>query len=160
MVATKKKHHDKFYRLGYTALDPPLHHLSKKCDKDSRIGLLYAMPQKKAQALEAEYDAILGDPSSTHPDIATASMDEHAMEVLLEQVEFVGYKAEDLDELRGHFHHMDGDESGSVDVDEFFAYIKEPRSSCSEWIFQFHGQNLGANDIKAEFLDFAIFVKA
>ena len=122
--------------------------------------MLYSMPVKAAQAIEAEYDAMLGDPAHSYADIATQSMDAHAVEVLVEQVEFVGYKAQDLDELRGHFHHMDGDGSGTVDVDEFFAYIKEPRTPCSEYIFKIHGQKLGANDIAAEQLDFAMFVKA
>jgi Ca2+-binding EF-hand superfamily protein len=127
-------------------------------DSGCKLFLKHALPKKNSQALEAHYEAVKRS-DGTYGDISQDSMDDASIRRLVDQVEFAGYTAIDIDKLRRHFNKMDNDESGTVDVDEFFEYINENRTILSQHIFEFHGFEFGVN-LKDEELDFGHFVKA
>ena len=89
--------------------------------------------------MRLEYKAIM---PSDELDTANISMDAHSRALLLEQVEYVGYSVDDIDHLRGIFHQMDDDDSGTVDVDEFFSYIKRSGLPYQIIYLNFMGMNL------------------
>ena len=126
-------------------------------DPDTRLLMKHALPKKSAQAIEAQYEAVKRSDGS-YGSVSQDSMDHESMRRLLDQVEFAGYTAVDIDKLRTHFHKMDNDDSGSVDVDEFFEYIKENRTILSQHMFEFHGFEFGEK-LEDEELDFGHFVK-
>ena len=127
-------------------------------DAGTKLYIKHAMPKKNASALEAQYEAVKRS-DGTYADISQDSMDHASLRRLLDQVEFAGYTAIDIDKLRTNFNKMDADGGGTVDVDEFFNYVKERRTVLSEHIFEFHGFEFGEHQEDEE-LDFGHFVKA
>ena len=140
---------------SWEQIEPSFDTFDDQYDDGSKLFLYHTMPPKNAKAQEAQYKAIMPDDEL---DTANISMDAHSRALLLEQVEYVGYSADDIDHLRGVFHLMDDDDSGTVDVDEFFNYIKQNRTPISNHIFEFHGHEFG-HSVEAEVLDFGMFVK-
>ena len=127
-------------------------------DPSIKMYIKYVAPKKNAQALEAQYEAVKKS-DGTYDDISQDSMNHASIRRLVDQVEFAGYSALDVNELRKHFNKMDIDASGTVDVDEFFEYINENRTILSQHIFEFHGFDFGER-VADEELDFGHFVKA
>ena len=112
--------------IGFDEYSEPLNFAEFGYDDGTKLYIKHAMPKKNAQAMEAQYEAVKKSDGS-YADISQDSMDHESMTRLLDQVEFAGYSAIDVDKLRTHFNKMDADKGGTVDVDEFFAYIKENR---------------------------------
>jgi Ca2+-binding EF-hand superfamily protein len=127
-------------------------------DAATKVYVKHALPKKSDRAMEAHFEA-LKQSDGSYADVSQSSMGDDGLETLLEQVEFAGYSAVNIDKLRMKFNAMDDDASGTVDIDEFFGYIKERRTVLSEHIFEFHDIEFGEH-LEEELLDFGHFVKA
>ena len=152
-VVTEKRVQDKMKAKGWIQIEPSFAEFG--CDENCYLYVKHTSPPLTDEQRKVHFQAI--DPDD-HMDTANMSMDAHSRQLLLEQIQYVGYSSDDVDHLRGVFHKMDADDSGTVDVDEFFAYIGEKRTPLSDHIFSFHEHPIGTQ-VEGEILDFGMFVK-
>ena len=91
-------------------------------DKGTCLWVRKAVPVRGEIGREAEWEVKLGGGSS---------------DMLQHMVDFLAVDALTIQQLRAVFRSMDHDESGTLDLDEFFYFLGVTRSSLFEYIFEF-----------------------
>ena len=153
-TVTDARTRQKIVKQGWQKVEPSFEEFGM--DEGCHLFLKHTTPAMTAKQKHAQTEALIPRDAM---DVASLSMDGHSRQLLLEQVQFVGYSTDDIEFLRGAFHKMDADYSGTVDLDEFFEYVGELRTTISEHIFKFHDHPVGEK-VTGEILDFGMFVKA
>ena len=103
-TVTDARTRQKIVKQGWQKVEPSFEEFGM--DEGCHLFLKHTTPAMTAKQKHAQTEALIPRDAM---DVASLSMDGHSRQLLLEQVQFVGYSTDDIEFLRGAFHKMDAD---------------------------------------------------